>query len=201
MASVELGDVQRAVEVLRRGGVVAFPTETVYGLAADALNEVAVRRVFDMKGRPASNPMSVLVSGTAGARRVSREWPERAERYAQEFWPGPLTIVVPRNLELPGIVTAGGDTVGVRCPDHPLALALVESFGGPLVGPSANPSGLAPPTHAGQVRGYFPDADLVILDGGHCREGIASTVLRVSEDGDEIVRAGGVTAEQLGLAG
>lgn len=188
-----------AVDRLKRGtpsgmpGIVAFPTETVYGLGASALDAGAVARVFALKGRPASNPLIVHVSDVAMARRVASSWPDRAETLAQAFWPGPLTLIVPKAADIPAAVTAGGSTVAVRMPDHPLTLALIEAFGGPLVGPSANKSGHVSPTTALHVREAFSDEDVFVLDGGPCERGLESTVVDVSAD-----HAGEVVIRRLG---
>jgi L-threonylcarbamoyladenylate synthase len=191
--------IRAAAARLRAGGVVAFPTETVYGLGADALSEVAVARVFSLKGRPERNPMIVHVSGPEMARRVVAEWTDRADRLARAFWPGPLTLVLRRAAALPGLVTGGGDTVGVRCPDHPAALALLMEFGGPLVGPSANPSGGVSPTTAAHVRGSFPESEVMVLDGGPCAGGIESTVLSLVEPAGRarILRPGLIGAPEI----
>ena len=170
-------DIAHAVALLRQGRPVAFPTETVYGLGAAAFDPAAVARIYELKGRPAFNPLIVHVSGPEMARRVVRAWPEEAELLARAFWPGPLSLVLPRSPDLPGIVTAGADTVAVRCPDHPVALALLFEFGAPLVGPSANPSGMVSPTAAEHVRESFDPDDVFVLEGGPCRAGIESTVL------------------------
>lgn len=197
--ATDRNQIAEAARRIRAGGVVAFPTETVYGLAADALNPDAVNAVFEMKGRPESLPMSVIVSGTRMAQRVVRSWPERARELANRFWPGPLTIVVQRSSDLPYQVTAGRDGVGLRCPDHPIALALLETCGFPLIGPSANRSGQPSPTTADHVRRAFADRDLLVLDGGPCRTGIESTIIEVGRDGDRILRVGAITPEELGL--
>lgn len=138
--------ISQAAARLAAGGLVAFPTETVYGLGADAFCEAAVRRVFAVKGRPPTNPLIVHVTGPEMAREVAGEWSESAQRLADVFWPGPLTLIVPKANRVPGCVTGGGPTVAVRAPDHPVAMALIEAFGGPIVGPSANPSGYVSPT-------------------------------------------------------
>lgn len=197
--ATDRNQIAEAARRIRAGGVVAFPTETVYGLAADALNPDAVNAVFEMKGRPESRPMSVIVSGTRMAQRVVRSWPDRARELANRFWPGPLTIVVQRSNDLPHQVTAGHEGVGLRCPDHPIALALLETCGFPLVGPSANRSGQPSPTTADHVRRAFPDHDLLVLDGGPCRTGIESTIIEVGRDSDRILRVGAITPEELGL--
>ncbi len=193
-------EIAEAVRRLRAGGVVAFPTETVYGLGADALNESAVRRVYELKGRPANNPLIVHVSDAAMAERLAGEWPARARELAARFWPGALTIVVKKAMNVPGIVTAGGGTVALRCPDHPVALELLLAFGGPLVGPSANPSGRVSPTTAAHARAAFDQREVMVLDGGACARGIESTVVSVVGDGAaRVLRLGAIGAEELGL--
>jgi L-threonylcarbamoyladenylate synthase len=197
--ATDRNQIAEAARRIRAGKVVAFPTETVYGLAADALNPDAVRAVYNLKGRPVSQPMSVIVSGTRMAQRVVRSWPARARTLADRFWPGPLTIVVQRSADLPHTVTAGRDGVGLRCPDHPIALALLETCGFPLLGPSANRSGSPSPTTAEHVRRAFAGEDLLILDGGPCRTGIESTIIEIRPEGDRILRVGAITPEELGL--
>lgn len=187
-----------AVERLRSGGLVAFPTETVYGLGADALSEAAVKRVFEVKGRPAHNPLIVHVSGEAMARRVAAEWPEDARKLAARFWPGPLSIVVPKASCVPDIVTGSGPNVAVRCPSHPLTLALMEAFGGPLVGPSANVSGFVSPTTAEHVREAFDEREVMVLDGGPCTGGIESTVVSVVGGKARVLRSGLIDAALIG---
>ena len=144
--------VQRAAELLRAGEVVALPTETVYGLAANALDARAVERIFQVKGRPAHNPIIVHVASIEMAKRCVANWPALAGRLAKAFWPGPLTLVLPRAKEIPGIVTAGGPTVGVRWPSHPFIQAVIRECGFPLAAPSANPSNRVSPTTAEHVR-------------------------------------------------
>lgn len=190
-------DVRIAAQTLRDGGVVAFPTETVYGLGADAFSEAAIERVFALKGRPKNNPMIVHVADEAMARTVVASWPGRASRLAGAFWPGPLTLVLEKADAVPMLVTAGHRTVGVRCPDHPMALALIRAFGAPIVGPSANPSGRVSPTSAEHVRDGFPGADPLILDGGPCRAGIESTVISLAHEAARILRPGAVSREDL----
>lgn len=204
MSGVHASEIAEAVRRLRAGGVVAFPTETVYGLGADALNESAVRRVYELKGRPANNPLIVHVSDAAMAERLAGagEWPARARELAARFWPGPLTIVVKKAARVPGIVTAGGGTVALRCPDHPVALELLRAFGGPMVGPSANPSGRISPTTAAHVRAAFDEREVMVLDGGACARGIESTVVSVVDDGAaRVLRLGAIGAEELGIEG
>ncbi len=189
--------IAEAVRRLSAGGIVAFPTETVYGLGADALNADAVAHVFRLKGRPADNPLIVHVSGPAMAREVVARWTADADTLADDFWPGPLTIVLPKAERVPDIVTGGGPTVAVRCPDHPLTLALLEVFNGPLVGPSANPSGFVSPTTADHVRAAFDAGHVFVLDGGPCRVGIESTVVSLAEDPPRVLRPGLVSAEEI----
>lgn len=189
--------IAEGVRALNAGSIVAFPTETVYGLGTDATNTEAVDRVFALKGRPANNPLIVHVSGPEMARTVTSAWPNAAQQLANAHWPGPLTLVLPKSDAVPASVTANGDTVAVRCPDHPVALALIESFGKPIVGPSANPSGRISPTTADHVALGFPDQDLVIIDGGPCRAGIESTVLDLTTDQPTILRPGVLGPAQL----
>ncbi len=169
----------------------------MYGLGADAFSAPAVRRVFELKGRPAHNPLIVHVTGRDMAARVSGQWNADAEALARAFWPGPLSIVVPRGPGLPDEVTAGGPTVAVRSPDHPMALALLFEFGGPLVGPSANVSGRVSPTTAEHVRQAFSEEDVLVLDGGPCTTGIESTVVLVDGEHARVLRPGVIGAGEL----
>lgn len=186
-----------AVARLQLGGLVAFPTETVYGLGADATDPAAVARVFAAKGRPSTNPLIVHVADESMARSVVTDWPALAARAAAAFWPGPLTLVLPAAPHIPRSVTAGGDTVGVRCPDHPLTLALIRAFAKPIVGPSANRSGGVSPTRVEHVREAFPPDQVLALDGGPCREGLESTVLDLTTTPPRVLRPGVIGAEQL----
>ncbi|MBI3875200.1 MAG: threonylcarbamoyl-AMP synthase [Verrucomicrobia bacterium] len=187
----------RAAELLRAGEVVALPTETVYGLAANALDEKAVARIYEIKGRPAHNPIIVHVSGIGMARRCVREWPQVAERLAGAFWPGPLTLVLPKSAEIPGIVTADGDTVGVRWPSHPLMQAVICVCGFPLAAPSANLSNQLSPTNAEHVRKTLGEKLRLIVDGGQSQVGIESTVLDLVETPPRVLRPGMIHAESL----
>lgn len=193
----ERAQLEAAAQRLREGGVVAFPTETVYGLGADALSESAVRRVFALKGRPSHNPLIVHVLDERMARATADRWPREAEELARAFWPGPLTIIVPKPRQVPSIVTAGGPTVALRQPDHPLALALIKEFGVPIVGPSANLSGSISPTTAGHVTASFSQKDVFVLDGGPCREGIESTVVSVADDPPRLLRLGAIDFDRV----
>lgn len=192
-------EIAGAARSLREGGMVAFPTETVYGLGADAGNADAVRRVFEIKDRPPTNPVIVHVGGVAMARRIVSTWSDAAERLAGAFWPGPLTLVLPVAPGMPDEVTAGGPTVGVRAPDHPVALALLREASIPLVGPSANRSGSVSPTSAAHVREAFGDA-VTVLDGGPCRAGIESTVLDLVAPVPTVLRPGVTGREAIAAA-
>lgn len=188
---------ERAAAVLRAGGLVAFPTETVYGLGADARNPEAVRRIFLAKGRPADNPLIVHVPDVATARELVTSWPESAQRLAEAFWPGPLTLLLPKRPEIPDLVTAGLPAVGLRMPAHPVALALLVASGLPVAAPSANPyMGISPTTAEHVARGLGDRVDL-ILDGGATHVGIESTVLDLTGEAPLVLRPGGVSLEEL----
>ncbi|MEV0898654.1 L-threonylcarbamoyladenylate synthase [Actinoplanes sp. NPDC049802] len=179
---------RRAAEILRAGSVVAFPTETVYGLGADAFSAKAVAEIYRLKNRPTWNPLIVHVPDVAAARELAGEWPDRADELAAAFWPGPLTLVVRRAAHLPGI-GAANDTVAVRIPAHPVALDLLRASGLPLAAPSANRSEGISPTTAGHVIRSLPDVPLV-LDGGACSWGIESTVLDLTGEVPRLLRPG-----------
>lgn len=190
-------EIAEAVRRLSAGGLVAFPTETVYGLGADATSEAAVRQVFAVKGRPAENPLIVHVSDARMARGVVAGWSAEAQRLAEAFWPGPLTLVLPKAAQVSPVVTAGGPMVAVRSPDHALTLAMIETFGRPVVGPSANPSGGVSPTTAEHVRSSFSSEQVYVLDGGPCRGGIESTVVSLAGR-PRVLRPGLVSAVEIG---
>lgn len=192
--------VRRAAEALRAGEVVALPTETVYGLAANALDPVAVGKIFQIKGRPAHNPIIVHVAGLEMARRCVTAWPAAAERLAASFWPGPLTLVLPRAGEIPDIVTAGGPTVGVRWPGHPFIQAVIRECGFPLAAPSANPSNQISPTNAQHVRKSLGGKIRLIVDGGQSQVGIESSVLDVTVTPPRVLRPGMIHEESLRAA-
>lgn len=181
---------------LREGGVVAFPTETVYGLGASIRRIDALDRVFELKGRPDDNPLIVHISDMEMLKELTPAWSdERLARLAKVFWPGPLTVIVPRLPMVPDRVTAGLDTVAVRMPDHPMALELIRQAG-PLAAPSANRSGRPSPTRADHVREDFGDA-VDVLNGGTCRVGLESTVVDLSSTPVAVLRPGGVSAAQI----
>lgn len=181
-----------AAAVLREGGLVAFPTETFYGLGAGALHPAAVRRVLQVKGRPEGMPLLVLVDSIAMVETVALEIPARGRALMAHHWPGALTLVLRARPEVPDEVTAGSGTVGVRLSAHPLARALVGALGEPVTAPSANPSGLAAPTTAAQVLAHFRGRIELVLDGGPTVGGEPSTVLDVTVDPPRLVRAGAV---------
>ncbi len=189
--------VKRAAELLRAGEVVALPTETVYGLAANALDAKAVARIFQIKGRPANNPVIVHVAGMDMAQRCVSDWSTRADKLAKAFWPGPLTLVLPRATEIPNLVTAGGATVGVRWPSHPLMQAVICRCGFPLAAPSANLSSRVSPTNAGHVCQQLGDKIAMIVDGGQSQVGIESTVLDLTVSPPEILRPGMIDVQSL----
>jgi L-threonylcarbamoyladenylate synthase len=188
---------QGAVETLQSGGLVAFPTETVYGLGADAENSTAVARIFATKGRPADHPLIVHLANLDQITRWARDIPPAAWRLARRYWPGPLTLILHRTGRVPGIVTGGQGTVGLRVPDHPLALALLEAFGGGIAAPSANRFGRVSPTTAAHVREELGDALDRILDGGPCRVGIESTILDLSGHQPRLLRPGTITLAEI----
>jgi L-threonylcarbamoyladenylate synthase len=190
-------EIERAAQLLRDGELVVFPTETVYGLGADATSDDAVRRIFAAKGRPASNPLIVHVADVDVAKRYTTKWSDAAQTLASTYWPGPLTLVLPKSPDISHLATAGLETVGLRAPDHPVALELLRAFDGPLAAPSANRSTRVSPTMAQHVREELGDAVRVILDGGPCRVGIESTVLDLSGEVPRILRPGAVTRRQL----
>jgi L-threonylcarbamoyladenylate synthase len=192
--------ISRAVDVLKRGGLVAIPTETVYGLAADALDAEAVAGIFRAKGRPATNPIIVHVADVAMARSLAGDWPAAAEAITDRFWPGPVTVVVPRGPRIPEIVTAGGGTVALRCPAHPLARRLIAESGLPLAAPSANRSEAVSPTTAHHVLESLGNRIDLILDGGPCARGIESTVVDCTSSPPRILRPGPLTRVELEAA-
>jgi L-threonylcarbamoyladenylate synthase len=189
--------VLRAAELLRVGEVVALPTETVYGLAANALDEKAVAKIFQIKGRPADNPIIVHVASNEMAKRCVTNWPELADRLSKSFWPGPLTLVLPRTRKIADIVAAGGATVGVRWPSHPFIQAVIRECDFPLAAPSANLSSRISPTNAEHVRQQLGGKIPLIVDGGQSQVGIESTVLDLSASPPRILRPGMIHAESL----
>lgn len=182
---------------LRIGELVSFPTETVYGLGANALDSAAVARIYAAKGRPSYNPLIVHVAHTDAARRVVTQWPDSAAKLAAAFWPGPLTIVLPKSADVPDNVSAGLPLIGVRVPAHPVALALLRAARVPVAAPSANKSNQLSPTTAAHVMRGLADVEGVVLDGGPCTVGIESTVVDLSTDPPTLLRPGGVSVAAI----
>jgi L-threonylcarbamoyladenylate synthase len=189
--------IRRAAEVIHAGGLVAFPTETVYGLGANALDPAAVARIFAAKGRPANNPLIVHVHGDGMARTVAATWPAAADGLAAAYWPGPLTLVLPRTPAVPDVVTGGGSTVAVRVPDHPVALAVIRAAGVPLAAPSANRSSELSPPRAQHVLAGLDGRIDMILDGGQTACGIESTVLSLVGERPVLLRPGPIPVGDL----
>lgn len=189
--------IAEAAAVLRRGGLVAFPTETVYGLGGNALDATACARIFAAKGRPANNPIIVHAADVNTARQVLVAWPDIAARLAERFWPGPLTLVLPKNAAVPDEVTAGGPTVAVRVPAHPVAQALLRAAGIPVAAPSANPSGQVSPTRAEHVLRWLDGRIDLLLDGGPATGGLESTVLDLSRAPPRLLRPGLVSPSEI----
>ncbi len=192
--------IERAVTALRAGELVAFPTETVYGLGADAENAAAVRRIFEIKRRPREHPLIVHIAAADQLGHWAANVPDAARRLAELFWPGPLTLIVRRSGRVSDVVTGGLDTIGLRVPNHATALAMLRSFGGGVAAPSANRFGRVSPTTADHVREDLGDDVAVILDGGACSVGLESTIVDLSSGEPAILRPGGVTREQLEAA-
>jgi L-threonylcarbamoyladenylate synthase len=189
--------IARAAAMLMRGELVAFPTETVYGLGADALSPEAVAKIFEAKGRPAWNPVIAHVADPQAARALCTRWPSAAERLAEEFWPGPLTIVLPKRPIVPDIATAGHGAVAIRIPAHPVALALLRAVARPIAAPSANRFTRVSPTTAAHVVESLGDRVSLVIDGGPCDVGIESTVVDLASTTPTVLRPGAITREQL----
>jgi L-threonylcarbamoyladenylate synthase len=191
------GGLRKAVQILRRGGLVAVPTETVYGLAADAANETAVRRIFAVKGRPVDHPLIVHVADASQLQRWASRVPESATVLADACWPGPLTLIVPRAAHVLDVVTGGRATVGVRVPAHPVAAELLVRFGGGLAAPSANRFGMVSPTSAQHVRADLGDDVDLVLEGGSSPIGVESTIVDCSVDPPQVLRPGAITVADI----
>lgn len=187
----------KAVSILQAGGLVAFPTETVYGLGADARNREAVGRIFAAKGRPEDHPLIVHLCDAKEMNEWAQDIPEVAWQLAEVFWPGPLTLILPRLPGVPDAVTGGLDTVALRVPDHPVALALLSAFGGGIAAPSANCYGRVSPTSAEDVREELKDSVDLVLEGGRCSVGIESTIVDLSTTTPRILRPGKITEREL----
>ncbi|WP_230969333.1 L-threonylcarbamoyladenylate synthase [Nitrogeniibacter aestuarii] len=188
---------ENAVEALRRGELVGMPTETVYGLAADARNPEAVLKIFAAKGRPSDHPLIVHIASANLVEDWASDVPPVAKRLAKAFWPGPLTLILKRLPSVPDEVTGGQDTVGLRVPSHPIALALLKAFGGGVAAPSANRFGRISPTRAAHVSEELGEHVAVVLDGGECEVGIESTIIDVSRGAPVLLRPGRITKEEV----
>ena len=190
-------EIETAVQVLRDGELVAFPTETVYGLGANAQNPAAVRRIFEAKGRPANHPVIVHLDSPKYLHRWVRTVPDGAMRLAETFWPGALTLVLPRAAHVHDVVTGGQETIAIRVPAHPMAQQLLTAFGGGIAAPSANRYGRLSPTRAEHMREELGDAVRLVLDGGECQLGLESTIVAFEGASARLLRPGSVTAAQI----
>ncbi|MCX6169331.1 MAG: L-threonylcarbamoyladenylate synthase [Ignavibacteriales bacterium] len=189
--------IRQAAEIIKNGGLVAFPTETVYGLGADGLNPIAVAKIFEVKKRPAFNPLILHIADKNWLKKFSNIQNEKVDRLINKFWPGPLTLVLPKTEIVPDIVTSGNPTVAVRMPNHPVALKLIEASGTPIAAPSANKFGHLSPTEASHVAKYLGDKVDMILDGGKCSVGVESTIIQLHENEIYLLRPGGLSKEEI----
>lgn len=194
------GAADEAAEIIKTGGLVAVPTETVYGLAGNGLDEEAVKQIYEVKGRPQVKPLSLMVPGAEAMDRYCEDVPQGARLLAERFWPGPLTIVLKAKDFIPSIVLAGGDTVGLRCPDHPMTLELLKKAGVPFAAPSANPSGEESPKTAQKVWDYFSGRIEGIIDGGECGIGRESTIISMAQKPYRILRQGALAEKEIASA-
>lgn len=194
------GAADEAAEIIRTGGLVAVPTETVYGLAGNGLDEEAVKQIYEVKGRPQVKPLSLMVPGAEAMDSYCEDVPQEARLLAERFWPGPLTIVLKAKDYIPSIVLAGGDTVGLRCPDHPMTLELLKKAGVPFAAPSANPSGEESPKTAQKVWDYFSGKIEGIIDGGECGIGRESTIISMAQKPYGILRQGALAEKEIASA-
>lgn len=190
-------DLTKAAEIIRNGGLVAFPTETVYGLGADALNAVAAARIFEVKKRPSFDPLIVHIADISGIDMVAHTVDKKSQRLMERFWPGPLTVVLEKNSSVPDIVTSGLETVAVRMPSHPAALSLIKNSATPIAAPSANRFGCLSPTSAGHVYSQLGSSVDMILDGGPSTIGVESTIVRVINGRVHLLRPGGTPPEEI----
>ena len=194
------GAADEAAEIIKTGGLVAVPTETVYGLVGNGLDEEAVKQIYEVKGRPQVKPLSLMVPGAEAMDRYCEDVPQGARLLAERFWPGPLTIVLKAKDFIPSIVLAGGDTVGLRCPDHPMTLELLKKAGVPFAAPSANPSGEESPKTAQKVWDYFSGRIEGIIDGGECGIGRESTIISMAQKPYRILRQGALAEKEIASA-
>jgi L-threonylcarbamoyladenylate synthase len=193
----DAGAIRQAAEIIRQGGIVAFPTETVYGLGADAYRPLAVARIFEVKRRPYFDPLIVHIASPSHLKKLVKDIPSSARKLTEKLWPGPLTVVLLKEENIPDIVTAGLPSIAVRMPDHPMALSLIKKSKCPVAAPSANPFGYLSPTTAEHVREQLGDQVDLILDGGPCPVGVESTIVSFSENKPRLLRPGGVSLEEI----
>lgn len=196
-AEIFSNSLDKAAQLIRQGQLVAVPTETVYGLAGNGLDEKAIHQIYEVKGRPAIKPLSLMVADAGAIEEYCEDVPEQALTLAEQFWPGPLTIVLKAKPTIPALVRAGGDTVGLRCPDHPMTLELLRLSGLPFAAPSANPSGAPSPKSAQEVLDYFSDSIAGVVDGGPCGIGTESTIIDMSRMPFKILRHGALKEETI----
>ncbi len=189
--------IHQAAEIIRQGGIVAFPTETVYGLGADAYHPLAVARIFEVKRRPTFDPLIVHIASPAHLRKLVKNIPSSARKLTEKLWPGPLTVVLFKEEHIPDVVTAGLSSIAVRMPDHSMALSLIEASKCPIAAPSANPFGYLSPTTAEHVREQLGDQVDLILDGGPCPVGVESTIISFLDEKPKLLRPGGVSLEEI----
>lgn len=197
MTEIIRENILRAAEIIRDGGLVAVPTETVYGLAGNGLNEKSVQEIYEVKGRPAVKPLSLMVPDASAMEKYCENVPENAKYLASKFWPGPLTIVLKAKDIVPDIVRAGGETVGLRCPDHPMTLEALRLAEVPFAAPSANPSGEPSPKNAENVMEYFDGKIAAVIDGGECGIGLESTLISMAQTPYKILRQGALSREAI----
>ena len=190
-------DISKAIELLNKEDVVAIPTETVYGLAGNIYSEKAIRKIFQVKQRPLFNPLIVHIPSIDHLEKIVREFPVKAQKLAEAFWPGSLTLILPKRLNIPEIVTGGKDTVGVRIPNHPVTLSLLKQLSFPLAAPSANPYNRISPTSSDHVKAYFENTLSMVLEGGECKNGIESTIIGFENNEAILYRLGGISVEDI----
>ena len=190
-------DISKAIELLNKEDVVAIPTETVYGLAGNIYSEKAIRKIFEVKQRPLFNPLIVHIPSIDHLEKIAREFPVKAQKLAEAFWPGSLTLILPKRLNIPEIVTGGKDTVGVRIPNHPVTLSLLKQLSFPLAAPSANPFNRISPTSSDHVKAYFENTLPMVLEGGECKNGIESTIIGFENNEAILYRLGAISIEDI----
>ena len=192
-----INDINKAKDILENNGLVAIPTETVYGLAGNAYNEIAIKKIFELKQRPFYNPLIVHLKDVSSIYAVATDIPEIALKLAEKFWPGPLTLILNKQPQVSNLITAGKNTVAVRIPNHPVTLALLDTLDFPLCAPSANPFGSISPTNAKHVFDYFGEGIEAILDGGQCEKGVESTIIGFENGNPILYRHGSISVEEI----